>query len=308
MPEQPVIEVVDLVVRYGSKTAVDGVSFAVAAGSVLALLGPNGAGKTSTVEVCEGFRPPSAGGVRVLGRDPWVDHDAVMPRVGVMLQAGGVYPAALAGEALGLFASFAAKPLEVERLAELLGLTGVLGTEYRRLSGGEKQRLHLAMAIVGRPAVVFLDEPTAGMDAAARHTTWAVIERLRQSGVGILLTTHLLDEAERLADQVVIMRDGQVAVAGSPTDLLSAAAIDRIRMRCGPRIPVEEMVATLPTATVVETAPGEYEICDVQADQLAPVIGAAVECCARRGAVITDMHTVRPTLEDVFFSVTGQRS
>jgi ABC-2 type transport system ATP-binding protein len=304
---EPAIEVTDLVVRYGRKTAVDGVSFSAPWGSVLALLGPNGAGKTSTVEVCEGFRPPSAGRVQVLRRDPWFDHDTVMPHVGVMLQSGGGYPTARAGEVLALLASFAVDPLPLEALAERLGLTGVLRTEYRRLSGGEKQRLHLAMAIVGRPAVLFLDEPTAGMDVEARHTTWALIDELRQAGVTVLLTTHLLDEAEHLADRVVIMRDGQVALAGSPARLTSAAGLDRVRLRSGPRLPVDLLAADLPSGTtIVESEPGEYEIGNVGQDGLAAVVGAAVAWCGRHGAVVTDVRTLRPSLEDVFRTVTAR--
>ncbi|OLF10400.1 ABC transporter ATP-binding protein [Actinophytocola xanthii] len=294
------VEVADLVVRYGSRTAVGGVSFEVPFGGVLALLGPNGAGKTSTVEVCEGYRPPSRGRVRVLGRDPWFDHELVVPHLGVMLQSGGAHPLARPGEMMSLLASFAAEPLDVGELAERLGLVPFLRTEYRRLSGGEKQRLHLAMALVGRPAVVFLDEPTAGMDVAARHTTWELVEQLRDSGVAVLLTTHLLDEAERLADQVVIMRDGQVAVAGSPAALTAAAGIERVLVRTRAGLPVEEL-----TLSIVELAPGEYEIADLGPDGLGAVLDTVVRWCHRHDAVLTDVRTVRPSLEDVFLAVTG---
>ncbi|MEU5261108.1 ABC transporter ATP-binding protein [Amycolatopsis sp. NPDC021455] len=305
----PAVEVTDLVVRYGSVTAVDGVSFAVPWGSVLALLGPNGAGKTSTVEVCEGFWPPSGGRVRVLRRDPWTDHDVVMPHVGVMLQAGGVHPAARAGEALKLLASFAAQPLPVDALAERLGLTGVLHTECRRLSGGEKQRLHLAMAMVGRPAVLFLDEPTAGMDVAGRHATWTLIEQARAAGVTVLLTTHLLDEAERLADQVVIMRAGRVALAGSPAELTSAASLDRVRVRSRPHLPLERLRPELPArATVTEPGDGEYEIGNLRQGELGAVIGTALAWCVGQDAVVTDVRAVRPSLEDVFLAVTARKT
>lgn len=293
------IEVNELVVRYGDKTAVDGVSFAVRPGEVLALLGPNGAGKTSTVEVCEGYRAATGGYVQILGRDPWSNHDEVMPHVGVMLQNGGVHPSVRAGEALRLMASFAAAPLDVDELAEHLGLTHVLRTGYRRLSGGEKQRLHFAMAIVGRPAVVFLDEPTAGMDVEARHVTWDLVAQLRSSGVAVLLTTHFLDEAERLADRVVVMRDGHVALTGTPAELTTTAGMGRILVRSKPGLPLEPLTDG---ARVAESAPGKYEISDV--DQLGPVIGAAVAWCARHNATITDIQTVRPSLEDIFLAVT----
>ncbi|MCT2587152.1 ABC transporter ATP-binding protein [Actinophytocola gossypii] len=302
MGEMNAVEVADLVVRYGQRTAVDGVSFEVASGSVLALLGPNGAGKTSTVEVCAGFRPPSAGRVYVLGRDPWFDHDVVIPHVGVMPQSGGVYPAVRAGAMLSLLASFAADPLDVDELGARLGLDP--RARYRTMSGGEKQRLHLAMALVGRPAVAFLDEPTAGMDVGARHTTWDLIDQLRTSGVAVLLTTHLLDEAERLADEVVIMRHGQVAVAGPPAALTSAAGIDRVLVRAGAGLPVADL--GLPDVTVRELAPGEYEIAGVDQDDLGGVLNAAVSWSHRHGAVLTDVRTVRPSLEDVFLAVTSR--
>src|SRR4051794_22101027 len=162
--DRPALRVADLVVRHGSTTAVNGVSFTLQQGSVLALLGPNGAGKTSTVEVCEGYRAPDGGTVRVLGVDPVRHHYALMPHLGIMLQAGGSYPGARVGEMLELLASFAADPLDVADLAAYLGLDRLWRTAFRRLSGGEKQSLGLALAVVGRPAVLFLDEPTAGMD------------------------------------------------------------------------------------------------------------------------------------------------
>ena len=179
------VEVRDVVVRYGDTTAVDGVSLSVPSGCVFALLGNNGAGKTSLLQVCEGFRGPDAGEARVLGLDPVAEHDELMPRIGIMLQSGGVYPWATAGEILDLFASFAAQPLDTGMLIDRLGLGKVRRTRWRRLSGGEQQRLALAVALVGRPELVFLDEPTAGMDTEARHTTWQLIEELRTDGVSV---------------------------------------------------------------------------------------------------------------------------
>src|ERR1700754_3076679 len=192
------VDLQDLVVRYGATTAVAGVSLRMFRGRVLALLGHNGAGKTSLLQVCEGFRSPDAGQARVLGLDPIGDHDALMPRLGIMLQSGGVYPWATTGEILRLFASYALNPIDPEELLDLLGLRKVERTRFLRLSGGEQQRLSLAIALVGRPELVFLDEPTAGMDTEARHTTWRLIEQLRADGVSVLLPTHLLDGAERL--------------------------------------------------------------------------------------------------------------
>ena len=221
----PVLEVVGLVKRYGGVLALDGVSFELAAGSVLALLGPNGAGKTSAVEICEGFRRPDVGRVRVLGLDPQRDARALGPRVGVMLQGGGAYPAARCGEMLGLVASFARHPHDPGLLLEALGLASAADTPVKRLSGGQRQLLSLAMAIVGRPELIFLDEPTAGLDPAARHATWEVVEGLRRDGAAVVLTTHFMDEAERLADAVVILDHGHVVAHGSPRELTTAGMI-----------------------------------------------------------------------------------
>src|SRR5690606_2262406 len=215
----PAVEVTDLVKRYGETTAVAGLSFTAPAGAVTALLGPNGAGKTSTVEICEGFRRADAGTVRVLGMDPVADAARLKPRVGVMLQSGGVPTGARAGEWLRLMASFHARPIAPESLLERLGLASVARTPFRRLSGGQQQRLSLAAAVIGRPEAVFLDEPTAGLDPQARRATWDLVAELRDAGVAVLLTTHYMEEAERLADRVVIIDGGRVVADGSTSEL-----------------------------------------------------------------------------------------
>jgi ABC-2 type transport system ATP-binding protein len=217
--DHPAVEVHDLQKRYGAVTAVAGLSLTAAAGEVLAILGPNGAGKTTTVEMCEGYRRPDSGTVRVLGLDPVADARRLRPRVGVMLQGGGGYPGAKAGEMLRLLAAYAAEPLDPAELLDRLGLSSSAGTAYKRLSGGQKQRLSLAMAVVARPELVFLDEPTAGLDPQARHATWDVVRQLRADGVTVVLTTHYMEEAERLADQVVVVDGGRVVALGSPADL-----------------------------------------------------------------------------------------
>jgi ABC-2 type transport system ATP-binding protein len=302
--ETPAVEVVDLVQRYGRTTAVDGVTFTLPRGSVLALLGPNGAGKTTTVEICEGYRRPDAGSVRVLGLDPVSQHAALTPRLGVMLQTGGVYPGARAGEALSLMASFAADPLDTTMLTERLGLSSVTGTPYRRLSGGEKQRLSLAMALVGRPELVFLDEPTAGMDPQARRATWDLVSELRSDGVSVLLTTHFLDEAEYLADHVVILDDGRVVAAGTPAELTAGAGAEQLRFTATPRLPLEELLHALPEGlTATESRPGEYLL----GGRMTPEVLAGVTAwCATHGALVGDMRIGRRTLEDVFLDLTGR--
>jgi ABC-2 type transport system ATP-binding protein len=294
------VECRDVVVRYGATTAVGGVSLTVPRGRVLALLGHNGAGKTSLLQVCEGFRPADGGQCRVLGLDPVADHDALMPRLGIMLQSGGVYPWAAAGEILRLFASFSANPLDPEMLIERLGLRKVEKTRFRRLSGGEQQRLSLAVALVGRPELVFLDEPTAGMDTEARHTTWQLIEELRADGVSVLLTTHLLDEAERLADDVVIMRSGLVAATGTPAELTAAAGIDLLEVRADAALELD-----LAQFKITETTPGEYAIAGaLDAAAIAEVLAAF----ARAGAQVTAVNTRRRTLEDVYLALTAVKT
>ncbi len=292
------VEVRDVVVRYGDTTAVNGVSLSMGRGRVLALLGNNGAGKTSLLQVCEGFRRPDGGSAKVLGLDPIGDHDELMPRLGIMLQSGGVYPWATAGEILRLFASFSANPLDTDMLLDRLGLRRFERTRFRRLSGGEQQRLSLAIALVGRPELVFLDEPTAGMDTEARHTTWQLIEQLRSDGVWVLLTTHLLDEAEGLADDVVIMRCGAVAATVTPAELTAAAGIDLLEVRAEPGLVPDGRLAHL---EVTETTPGEYAIAGtLDAATIADVLG----WFAAAGAQVTAVNTRRRTLEDVYLALT----
>jgi ABC-2 type transport system ATP-binding protein len=292
------VEVRDVVVRYGATTAVDGVSLTVPRGQVFALLGHNGAGKTSLLQVCEGFRAASEGACRVLGLDPIRDHDELMPRLGIMLQSGGMYPWATASELLHLFASFSANPIDPGTLMDRLGLHKTAKTRYRRLSGGEQQRLSLAVALVGRPELVFLDEPTAGMDTEARHTTWQLIEELRADGVSVLLTTHLLDEAERLADDVVIMREGRVAATGTPAQLTAAAGIDHLEVRAEaglkPEVPFK----------ITEATPGEYTIAGTLD---AAAIASVLAWFAREGAQVTAVNTRRRTLEDVYLALTAEQ-
>jgi ABC-2 type transport system ATP-binding protein len=296
------VEVRDVVVRYGDTTAVDRVSLTAPRGQVLALLGNNGAGKTSLLQVCEGFRRPDGGAARVLGLDPVADHDALMPRIGIMLQSGGVYPWATVGEILSLFASFAANPLDTGMLLDRLGLRDVVKTRWRRLSGGEQQRLAMAVALVGRPELVFLDEPTAGMDTEARHTTWQLVGELRADGVSVLLTTHLLDEAERLADQVVIMRSGAVAATGTPAELTAAAGVELLRIHARPGLTIAGFAAAVADVKISEDVPGEYVVAGALDTD---AIAAALAWFASVGAQVTAVNTRRRTLEDVYLALTS---
>ncbi|GAA0794430.1 ABC transporter ATP-binding protein [Spirilliplanes yamanashiensis] len=300
MRETPALSVAGVVVRYGETTALDGVDLRLERGTVLSLLGPNGAGKTSLLQVCEGYRRPDGGTVEVLGADPHTARGWLMPRVGIMLQGGGLHPSARAGELLKLFASYAANPLDLDMLVERLELGRFLGTRYRRLSGGEQQRLALALAVVGRPELVFLDEPTAGMDAQARRATWDIIRALRHDGVSVLLTTHLLDEAEKLADDVVIIRRGEVIATGTPQQLTAAAGIESLHVDADPGLAVA--TAALPgDAAITEEIPGRYTVTGrVDAAVAAAVLG----WFAAQGAHVTAVQSRRRTLEDVFLEVT----
>jgi ABC-2 type transport system ATP-binding protein len=225
-PASDAVRVTGLVKRYGSRVVVDGLDLTIHPGEVFALLGPNGAGKTTTVEILEGYRRPDAGDVRVLGLDPIRDGTALRPRVGIMLQSGGVYQYGRPRELLHLFAAFYRDPLAPDALLEQVGLATVATRSYRTLSGGERQRLALALALVGRPELALLDEPTAGMDPVARAQTREIIAGLRASGVTVLLTTHDLGDVEALADRVAIIANGRLLAEGTPGSLATTAAGD----------------------------------------------------------------------------------
>ncbi|MBP2703572.1 ABC transporter ATP-binding protein [Microbispora sp. RL4-1S] len=298
--DAPAVEIRDLVKRYGRTTAVDGLSLTCARREVTAILGPNGAGKTSTLEICEGFRRPDGGTVRVLGLEP---HDrALRPRVGIMLQAGGVPPAARAGEWLRTVARFHSAPLDPGALLRLLGLTEHARTPYRRLSGGQQQRLSLAAAVIGRPELVFLDEPTAGLDPQARHACWDVITALRDAGVSVVLTTHQMDEAEKLSDRVVVIDHGRVVADGTPQSLTGAER--QLRFRARPGLDLDELLAALPPGSAAKESPsGHYIIEGLVGPQLLATVTA---WCATEGVAAEDLRIERRTLEDVFLELTGR--
>jgi ABC-2 type transport system ATP-binding protein len=294
------VDVNGLVKRYGTATAADGLSFAAGYGEVTALLGPNGAGKTTTIEVCEGYRRADAGTVRVLGLDPL--DKALRARIGVMLQSGGVPTSARAGEFLRLIASFYATPLDPAALLGRLGLTDSARTPYKRLSGGQQQRLALAAAVVGRPELVFLDEPTAGLDPQARHATWELVEELKSSGVAVILTTHHMDEAERLADHVVIVDRGVVIASGSPPELTGAER--QLRFRARPGLGLDELLAALPPATIAKESPAGHYV--IEGDLVPELLASVTAWCASHGVMTEDLRIERRTLEDVFLELTGR--
>lgn len=302
--EAPAVDVRDLVKRYGERTAVDGLSFSVPRGCVFALLGPNGAGKTSTVEICAGFRRADEGTVRILGLDPVRDATELRPRVGIMPQTGGAYQGARAEEMLRLVASYARHPLDPGTLLEMLGLQAVARTPYRRLSGGQQQRLSLAMALVARPELVFLDEPTAGLDPQARRATWQVIEALRRDGVSVVLTTHYMEEVERLADHVLVIDHGRVVAKGSPAELTRGGAEGQLRFRAEPGLDSAALAAALPAGVRAEEAtPGNYL---VEGPVNPELLAAVTAWCAARGVLAQELRVEQRSLEDVFLELTGR--
>jgi ABC-2 type transport system ATP-binding protein len=300
------VEVTSLAKRFGQVSAVGDVSFRAECGEITAVLGPNGAGKTTTIEICLGLQTADAGSVTILGLPP--RSMPLRARVGAMPQGGsaasGIYPAARAGEVLRLHAAFHTDPLPVDPLLERLGLNLVEKTPWRRLSGGEQQRLSLGLAVVGRPEVVFLDEPTAGLDVQGRHATWELIGDLRVAGVAVVLTTHLLDEAEQLADEIVIVKAGQVIASGTPASLTRASAAGReVRFDGPPELPISDLLAVLPAGLqVTELTPGRYLVTgDVTPDTVVAVTG----WCANRGFMADRLTTGARTLEDVFLALTA---
>jgi ABC-2 type transport system ATP-binding protein len=300
------IDVRGLVKRYGGRAVVDGLTFSVGAGEVFALLGPNGAGKTTTVEILEGYRDRDGGTVSVLGLDPRREAHRLRPKIGLMLQEGGVYPQARPREMLELFASFYPDPEPPAQLLDLVGLGDSLKTPYRRLSGGQKQRLSLALALIGRPELIFLDEPTAGMDPAARRATWEVIQSLRARGVTVLLTTHAMEEAERLADRIAIVDRGRLAALG---DLASLRRADEehgaaVRLTIAGDRDIAAALAALPSARQVRTdGPGAYL---VETRDAPALLAEATAWAHLAGVAIRELRVGPESLEEIFLRLTGR--
>ncbi|HUA42478.1 MAG TPA: ABC transporter ATP-binding protein [Streptosporangiaceae bacterium] len=304
MSNAPALEIDGLVKRYRDTLAVAGLSLRAERAQVTAILGPNGAGKTTTIETCEGYRRADSGTVRVLGLDPVSDARELRSRVGVMLQAGGVPTTARAGEYLRVMASFYAHPLDPAALLAVLGLSGSARIPYKHLSGGQQQRLGLAAAVIGRPELVFLDEPTAGLDPQARHATWELIEGLRSGGTAVILATHYMEEAERLADHVVILDQGKVVASGGPADLTGSDG--ELRFRAEPGLDLAALLAALPAGAVAKESPaGHYLIESV--DRVDPQLIASVTAwCAEHGVLARDLQIESRTLEDLFLELTGR--
>ncbi|MGO8883544.1 MAG: ABC transporter ATP-binding protein [Streptosporangiaceae bacterium] len=304
MSSAPAVDITGLVKRYGPATAVDGLSLRAELGQVTAIVGPNGAGKTTTIEICEGYRRADAGTVRVLGLDPVRDAVALRPRVGVMLQSGGIPTAARAGEYLRVMARFHARPVDPQLLLDRLGLAASARTPFKRLSGGQQQRLSLAAAVIGRPDLAFLDEPTAGLDPQARHVTWDLITALRTAGTAVILSTHYMEEAERLADVVAIMDHGQVVALGSPAELTGSAG--QVRFRAEPALELDSLLAALPAGSAAKESPAGHYVLEVRGPVDPRLIAAVTAWCAEHGVLAQNLRIESRTLEDVFLELTGR--
>jgi ABC-2 type transport system ATP-binding protein len=306
----PAIEVDQATKAYDGRTVLRGISFRVDAGETFALLGPNGAGKTTTVEMIEGYRRPDGGQIRVLGRDPARAGRHHRARVGLMLQAGGgVDPRMTAREVLRLHGRFHMAPRGADELLDLVGLTAAARTRYRRLSGGEKQRLGLALALVGRPSLVVLDEPTSGMDVEGRAATRALLGQLRNEGVTILLTSHDLTDVERVADRIGIIDRGRLIALGSPLELSQATSpVLRFRLAAPLSEPdirvLEERIRDgHGAATLVEEGGGRYRL-----DAVAPspqVVALIAAWFEDRGTLITELRAGGSSLEERYVELVG---
>ena len=296
--------IVDRAVKsYGATRAVDGLSFAVAPGEVFALLGPNGAGKTTTVEMLEGYHAPDSGAVRVLGLDPIREARKLKLQIGVMLQADGLQPSLTARELLRLYAAFFPDPLDPDELLARVGLSESAKVRCRRLSGGQKRRLALAVALIGQPRLVFLDEPTTGMDPAARRSLWDIVLALRAEGRTVLLTTHYMEEAEVLCDRIAIMDHGHILEEGTVEELVLRRFKERaVRFETLAGLSDERMAAMAGVSSIKHEN-GEVLLYtrDVPA-----TIGAVLAASESLGVEPANLGVRRATLEDVFLDLTGR--
>jgi len=290
---------------YGPHAAVVDLSFSVRRGEIFALLGPNGAGKTTTVEILEGYRIADSGSARVLGLDPRRDSEQIKPRIGVMLQQDAVYPILRAREVLQLFSRFFTSPEDPDALLALVGLTDAATTRCRQLSGGQKRRLALALALVGKPDLLFLDEPTTGMDPQARRATWDIILGLKERGTTVLLTTHFMDEAERLADRVAIIDHGSLLALDTPAGLTRSQSTTTVDVFFTTMTPADEgALSRLPSARSARvSSDGTYVVETGDASSLLVELTSMMK---EQGIELRDLRVGRSSLEDVFLQLTGK--
>ncbi len=287
---------------YGSNRVVDDLQFTVQRGEIFALLGPNGAGKTTTIETLEGYRTPDQGRVRVLGLDPIRESQKLKPHIGVMLQQDGLYPGLTAREVLHLFAGYYRQPQNIDSLLERVGLNTANKTRCRRLSGGQKRRLALAVALVGNPTLVFLDEPTSGMDPQARLATWEIARELKHMGVTVLLTTHLMDEAERLADRIAIIDHGRLVALDTPAGLTGVQNATVVRFIAPAGLDCTQLSALQSAKTAEEIRPGSYLI---ETDAASLLIAELTAWLRDQHITLSELRVGHGSLEDLFLRLTG---
>jgi ABC-2 type transport system ATP-binding protein len=297
---EPAISVRGLRKSYGDLEAVRGIDLEVRAGEVFALLGPNGAGKTTTVEILEGHRKRTAGEVSVLGYDPEKNEGPFKERIGIVLQETGVEPYLTVAETIDLFRGYYPRPLAADQVLGVVGLSDQRATRVRKLSGGQKRRLDVAIGLTGDPDLLFLDEPTTGFDPAARRNAWHMIRSLKELGKTILLTTHYLDEAEQLADRVAIIAKGEIVAEGTPAELTSRERASTIRFRVAGAVrlppelaPASRIVDGLTTVAATRPTQTLYEI---------------LRWANEGGHELEELTLTRPSLEDVYLKLVGADS
>jgi ABC-2 type transport system ATP-binding protein len=302
---EPVVSVRGLVKRYGRHEAVGGIDLDVRRGEIFAFLGPNGAGKTTTVEILEGFRQRSAGEVAVLGADPAEAGRGWRDRVGVVLQESAPEPGLSVRECLELYAGFYRAPRDIDETIALVGLAEKAGTPGARLSGGQRRRLDFALALIGDPELIFLDEPTTGFDPSARRAAWEVIAGLRQLGKTIFLTTHYMDEAERLADRIAVIAAGRIVAQGTPRTL---GGRDQMTTTIGFTLPDGLAARDLPAALRPLAEPGPDGSTFVRSESPLVHLQMLANWALGHGFDLPDVDVHRPTLEEVYLSLTGATS
>jgi ABC-2 type transport system ATP-binding protein len=293
----PAIEVRELRKSYGDFEALRGIDIAVERGEVFGLLGPNGAGKTTTVEILEGYRARSAGTVSVLGHDPAQRSIELRRRIGIVLQSGGIYSYITPREALAQWAGFYPHPRQVAEVLSLAGLDAVADVRCRKLSGGQLRRLDFALALVGDPELIFLDEPTTGFDPEARRAAWETVRSLRELGKTILLTTHYLDEAQELADRVAIVKDGRVLAIGPPRELVARPP--------GAHLPGARPPGGGSDRYRVSFRDGEGALVELDTDDPTALLNELTARALAEGWRLTELTVGRPTLEDVYLELTA---
>jgi len=300
--EQPAVTIKNLVKRYGTLLAVDDVSFSIHEGEIFGIIGPNGAGKTTTVECISGLRVPDSGPISVYGFSPQRDRDQIREFVGVQLQESALPPRLRVGEALKLFASFYACPLDPKEVLDSLGIMHLERVAFKNLSGGQKQRLSIALALVGNPRIAILDELTTGLDPEARRETWALIERMRGRGVTVILVTHFMDEAETLCDRVALINHGRLRILDTPEAIAAQAGVSRVRFVASQ--PVDDsMLHAVPGVRLVERKE-RYVTVTGTGDIAASIINAL----AAKGVTVSELEARGGNLDDAFIKLTGNNA